>query len=84
MKEALKYEMEKGLLERFTDATNRSKGQTSFLYDLLEGNFEKLVELEEKLKNNHCSYCPADRGEVEKVLAMKNNKCLLNLEQFLR
>lgn len=57
-------------LERFTDVTNRSKSQTLFLYGLVQRDFEKLVELEEKLKNNHLSYCPSNKEEVERVLQM--------------
>ena len=59
------------ILENFTTATNRSKSQTTFLYDLCDSNFLKLVMLEEKIKNLHLSYCPGDKEEVEKILAME-------------
>lgn len=54
-----------------TEQTNRSKGQTNFLYDLVDGDFEKLKELETNIKNCFVSYCPGDKEEVEKVLKMK-------------
>lgn len=77
------YEMDKELLDKFTDATNRSKGQTSFLFNLVKGDFLKLVELEERLKNNHLSYCPGDEEEVEKVLCMdKYGNKWFNLDLF--
>jgi hypothetical protein len=84
MSKELKYELQDDLLERFTDKTNRSKAQTNFLYNLLEGNSVKLVELEEKLKNNFLFFVPSDKKEVQRVLEMNNNKCLLNLEEFLK
>ena len=60
----------KELLEQFTDLTNRKLHQELFLFDLLDGDFEKLVELEEKVHRNFLSYCPGDLEECEKVLAM--------------
>jgi len=58
------------LLDLFTDLTNRKPFQELFLFDLLDGDFDKLVELEEKLHRNYLSYCPGDKEECEKVLAM--------------
>lgn len=58
------------LLDKFTDLTNRHPRQEKFLFDLLDGDFDKLVELEEKLHKNYLSYCPGDVDECEKVLAM--------------
>jgi hypothetical protein len=74
--------MDNDLLDRFTDVTNRSKGQTNFLYDLCDGDFQKLVSLEEKIRNNFLSYCPDDKEEVEKILAMDNESNWFNLDQF--
>ena len=70
------------LLDRLIDATNRSKGQTNFLYDLCDGDFEKLLRLEEKIRNNFLSYCPSDKEEVEKILAMEDESGWFNLDQF--
>jgi len=59
------------LLGLFTDLTNRKPHQEVFLFDLLNGDFDKLVELEEKLHRNFLFYCPGDLEECEKVLAME-------------
>ena len=74
--------MNNDLLDNFTNVTNRSKGQTNFLYDLCDGDFQKLVRLEEKIRNNFLSYCPDDKEEVEKILAMDDESDWFNLNQF--
>ena len=74
--------MNSDLLDRLIDATNRSKGQTNFLYDLCDGNLEKLLKLEEKIRNNFLSYCPDDKEEVEKILAMEDESGWFNLDKF--
>ncbi len=74
--------MDPGLLDRFTDVTNRSKAQTNFLFDLCDGDFQKLVMLEEKIKNNFLSYCPGDKEEVEKILAIEDESGWFNLDEF--
>ena len=74
--------MNNDLLDKFTNVTNRSKGQTNFLYDLCDGDFQKLVRLEEKIRNNFLSYCPDDKEEVEKILAMDDESDWFNLNQF--
>ena len=63
--------MEK-FFQEFTNVTNRSVNQTKFLLELLDGDVNKLVYLEFKLKNNHLSYCPGDKEEVERVLNMSD------------
>jgi hypothetical protein len=60
------------LLYRLSNATNRSLAQTKFLFELCDHDLSKLMELEEKLKNNHVFYCPGDKEETEKVLSMEN------------
>jgi len=70
------------LLDRFTSATNRSKAQTNFLFDLCDGDFQKLVRLEEKIKNNFISYCPGDVENVEEILAMNDETNWFNLDEF--
>jgi len=59
-------------LDKLSNVTNRSYGQTKFLFDLLDRNFKKLVLLEQKIKNNLLFYCPNDKEECEKVLAMND------------
>ena len=61
----------KELLDEFTDLTNRKPFQELFLFDLLDGDFDKLVELEEKMHCCFVFYCPGDLEECEKVLAME-------------
>jgi len=71
-----KYKLDEERLNWLTELTNRSKGQTQFLFNLLEGDFEKLKQLEMKLKNCLCNYCPSDLEEVEKVMCLKNDMVL--------
>jgi len=66
----LSKEDKKGFVDKFTDDTNRSRGQTVFLLELLEGDMDKLLELELKLKNNFVMYCPSDRESVDEVFNM--------------
>ena len=67
------YDLEKELLDELTKRTNRSKSQTQFLFQLVDGDFEKLKELEMKIKNTHSFYCPGDTSEVEKLLNEKTD-----------
>ena len=60
------------LIEGFTDLSHRSKAQTNFLFDLCEGDLQKLAMLEERIKNNFIHYCPGDKEEVEKILKLPN------------
>lgn len=60
----------KELLEQFTSFTNRKLYQELFLFDLLDGDFNKLVLLEEKIHRCFIHYCPGDLEECEKVLNM--------------
>ena len=74
------------LLNRLTNRTVRSFHQTKFLLDLLGGenwkSFQKLVLLEEKIKNTFTFYCPDDLEEVEKLMKMEDKTDLLNLSEF--
>lgn len=81
-KEELK--MDPMVLEKLTNKTNRSKGQTQFLYNLVDGDFCRLIELEEKLTNNYIGWCPGDKESVEEVLDMENKgKFKLELKDFI-
>jgi hypothetical protein len=64
------YDLDKDLLENLTKRTNRSKSQTQFLFQLVDGDFEKLKELEVKMKNCFFTGCPADKNAVEEVMKM--------------
>jgi hypothetical protein len=64
------YTLDEDKLNWLTDRTNRSKRQTQFLYNLINGNFEKLKELEIRIKNCFYFSCPNDKEEVEKIMNM--------------
>jgi hypothetical protein len=71
--EEYKFSLDLERLNWLSDRTNRSKGQTQFLFQLVDGDFEKLKELEMKIKNTHSFYCPGDTSEVEKLLNEKTD-----------
>jgi hypothetical protein len=49
---------------------NRSKGQSNFLYNLLDGDFDELVLLEMIIKANSIFWVPDTREEVDKIFNM--------------
>ena len=69
-KETYQYELDNERLNWLTSKTNRSNGQTQFLFQLVDGDFEKLKQLEIQLKNCFFSACPGDKEEVDKVMKM--------------
>lgn len=68
------------LMEELTNKTCRSRNQTQFLFELCDFNFEKLVELERKLKNNFVMYVPGDKDEVNRILNLGEGKSWFKLE----
>jgi hypothetical protein len=58
------------LLDALSDTVHRGYSQLKELYELCDYDLDKLMELERKLKSNFLSYCPGDKEEVEKCLAM--------------
>lgn len=62
------------ILNRFSNATNRSVNQTKFLLDLVDNNLMKLIELEEKMKNNFIGAVPGSKEEVQEILNMGYGK----------
>lgn len=64
------HEMNKGLLNLFSAMFNRNSGQTTFLFNLLGGDYGKLFDLEVRIKNCHVCFCPGDVEDVEEVMAM--------------
>lgn len=80
-KSTYQFELDEDRLELLTGKTNRSKGQTQFLFNLIGGDFEKLKQLELSLKNSlYGGGCPDTLEEVENVLNRKNVCTLLTLE----
>ena len=63
-----KNELKDDQLKYLTSTYNRSKNQLQFLYDLLDGNFDKLLLLHEKIKEKHINYCPGDIDEINNIL----------------
>ena len=68
----IEYKLDKERLDYIVSKTNRSNNQTQFLYNLLDGDFQKLKELEIKIKNNFIHYCPGDMESVEMILGLEN------------
>ena len=73
------YRLDDERLNWLTKQTNRSNGQTQFLFQLVDGDFEKLKKLEMNLYNCFCGYCPGDVEEVNKVLNLTPKKEFLKL-----
>lgn len=61
-------------IDILTSITNRTLGQTKFLLELLNDDYEKLLLLERKLKNNFLSFCPGTKKEIEKILSINNDR----------
>lgn len=57
-------------LELLSWVSNRRLQQTEFLYELCGNDFDKLLEVEAKLKKHHLQYCPGDMDELNKVLSL--------------
>lgn len=64
---------EKDILDRLSEVSNRSIEQTKFLFELVDRDLLKLIELEEKLKNNF-QPTPGDKETAKKVLDMGYGK----------
>ena len=69
--ETYKHKIDKERLNWLTERTNRSNGQTQFLFQLVDGDFEKLKELEVKMRNCFYFGCPADKETVDEVMNMQ-------------
>lgn len=59
-------------IDRLILITNRSKHQTLLLLRLLNNDLFKLMELEEKIKNNFIFYCPNTTENCNEILSMGN------------
>lgn len=64
------FELDKERLEWLSGKVNRSKSQTQFLFQLVEGDFEKLKDLEVQIKNCFVDYCPASVEDVERIMSL--------------
>ena len=61
--------MPKDKLEEYSSKYNRAKHQCEFLYDLLKGDMDLYVELEDAIKYLNLFYCPGDFNECNYVIA---------------
>ena len=68
------YELNQEDLNWLIERTNRSKGQTVFLYQLVDGDFDKLKHLEKQIKNSFYMCCPDNKDDVENILSKKIKK----------
>lgn len=66
--------MEEINIDILTSIVNRSLGQTKFLLDLLDNDYEKLITLERKLKNNFYSSCPGTKEEIDEILSIEKDR----------
>ena len=63
-----RIKLEEKLADRLTKITNRSLGQTQFLFELCDYDFEKLLDTERKIWNNFLFYCPGNKEELNRIL----------------
>lgn len=72
-----KYVSYKTMRRALTKRTNRHPRQATVLFEACGYDFQKMLKVEERVKNYFLFYCPGDAEEVEKVLALPE-KFLLN------
>lgn len=77
-------DLEKNRLDWLSAKVNRSKSQTQLLFNLVDGDFEKLLQLEMQLYNCFVWYCPGDKEDVEEVMKLvpKNKYLVLEEPEF--
>ena len=64
------HTLDEDSLSWLCNQTNRSKTQTLYLFQLVDGDFKKLLALEEQIKNTHYHARPDNKQDVE---------CLMNM-----
>lgn len=67
------YELDEDNLNWLSTKVNRNPSQIQFLFQLVDGDFEKLKLLETKIKNCFYAGCPTTVEEVNRILQMKQN-----------
>jgi hypothetical protein len=65
------HELDSERLDWLTTRTNRSARQTQFLFQLVDGDFERLKALEVHLANLHIAYCPDTKERVCEIMSRK-------------
>jgi hypothetical protein len=61
-----KYTLDKKVLDELTSLSNRSNNQTLFLFQLVDGDINKLKQLELNIRVAMLSYCPNDKEFIDK------------------
>jgi hypothetical protein len=72
--ETYSHSIDKDTLELLALKYNRSKTQVLFLFQLVDGNFELLDQLELKIKNCFIFYCPENKDQVTEILSLTPTK----------
>lgn len=67
-----KYSLNSEQMEFITKFSNRSRNQTNFLFQLVDGDFEKLKMLECKMKNCFYNACPGDKKTVDMIFNLES------------
>jgi len=73
---------QKRLIDKISTIFNRSVQQTNFLFELLGNDFQKLIDLELKIKNNFIYYCPDDLNEVDFIMKLTDKSDYFEVELF--
>ena len=66
----MEHKLDNRKLDWITNKTNRSKGQTQQLFNLVDGDFDQLMDLEKQIKNCFVFYAPDSKEEIEKIMHM--------------
>ena len=64
------YKLDEKTFEDLNKFTWRSNNQTNLLYNLVDGNTEKLKDLEVQIKNCYVGYCPDSKKEIEEIMCL--------------
>lgn len=64
------FELDNERATWLSEKVNRSKSQIQFLFQLVDGDFEKLKALEVQIKNCFVMYCPGSVEEVDKIMSL--------------
>ena len=73
---------EKRLIDKISTIFNRSIQQTIFLFKLLDNDYQKLIDLEMKIKNNFIHFCPSNQEEVNKIMNLVDKSEWFKVDLF--
>jgi len=73
---------EKRLIDKISTIFNRSIQQTNFLFELLDNDFQRLIDLELKIKNSFIHYCPSNIDEVNQIMKLENKTDYFKIDLF--